>query len=879
LSSTATVTYAAPSVATMQVLSGEGSTKPVQSSASCGSSRERSVAEKGVGFGTAAPPPLRVGGIGSGGAAYRGSYEQLGGFGAGVERHSRRPVEVAARLASAVGGMRKRLEELMLGGTASWSDGQKWGCAAMATFAMLALCGLSTLLLGTAPVGQSSHQAYQYTTPASIWVDAGAKRSRQQLPQAASAAEQLQLLPWAEAELKATKVEAQLTQEERLALLAGGGGNPAVLGYYVGNTVAVPRLGIPALKMQDASAGFRPTNPHEEGTTTCWPSMLTLASTWDEEVVGRVASAIAREFRGKGSNVILGPGVNVHRTARGGRNFEYLSGEDPYLGSRLASAYVRAVQSLGVMATVKHFAFNEQETARRDESSNVDVTTAWELYYPPFEAALKAGAGAVMCAYNRVNGVYSCENEDLLRRDLKGTMGFAGFVMSDWTATHSTRAVVKGLDLEMPTPDFFRSERLKTLGSKDQEALHEAARRILTSIYHLRLDEHKGCELPCVEERKSNQRTEAHLELAAQAAAAGVVLLKNDGVLPLGSGHVNVRRLAVVGPAAAAADNPDTWQGSPYAGGGSGHVVAPEVSSPLRAIRTRADRAGISVVVPNASASAADPRAAAEAATRADVVVVVASATAAEGADRATLTLDQSADAIIFAVSKVRPTVVLLQVPGAVLTPWRGSAAAVACLFLGGEQTGRAWASLLFGDAEPRGRLPLAMPASDADTIVPIPPQGPTDLDLDYKERLFTSYRNPSLRAAFPFGHGLAFTRFSFGEPRSWSDGCLAAACVRLTVSNVGQRRGSEVAQAYVSLGQGKPKLALRGFRRTRELSPGEEEELLFSFTARDLSTYNAQAGRWQQKEHADVHVGPSSGDIRHVLRVQAARLMPVAAA
>jgi len=646
-------------------------------------------------------------------------------------------------------------------------------------------------------------------------------------------------------------VEPKLTEKERLGLLRGGGF--LTVNYFVGITEAIPRLGVPALKMQDSSNGFRPTAPGEYGSSTSWPSSLCLASGWDEGFVETVARAMAREFKGKGANVLLGPGVNVHRTPYGGRNFEYLSGEDPHLGARLASSFVKAVQSEGVMAVVKHFAFNEQETARGSENSIVGERTAWELYYPPFEAAVNAGVGAAMCAYNKVNGSYSCGNPELLNGHLKQSMGFPGFVMSDWGASHSPLAIEGGLDMEMPKPKHFKKKKLANVS---MAAVNEAVRRILASVYHLRLDEHPGCELPCIAERKSNQRTGAHVELAREGATRGVILLKNDGLLPLSSS--SVRTLAILGMAADAKDTMNTWgPGSYYSGGGSGHVASPHVVTPQRGIQERAERAGIRVLLaaelPPANGTPAVPNV-----SGADAVIIVAATTATESKDRVSLALDAGADELIAAVARERPTIVLLEAPGAVLTPWRSEAAAVACLFLGGEQTGRGWAAVLFGDAEPSGRLPIMLPAADS----PRPEAG----DVRYSEGLFTSYRALAPQAAFPFGHGLSYTRFDWAKPRQPAD-CSAAACLRVVITNVGARAGSEVVQAYLQFNprlKG-PRLSLRGFRRTRLLQPGEHEEVELAFTARDMSTYVRSLG-WQQQAWAVVHLGASSGDIRHLM-------------
>jgi len=672
------------------------------------------------------------------------------------------------------------------------------------------------------------------------------------------------LRSWKDAWAKAREVEQNLTSEERVGLLHGGG---FLVDAWVGFVKAVPRLGIPALRLQDSSAGFRPTGPDEFGTTTSWPSSLCLAASWNEDLVSHVATAIGREFRGKGANVILGPGINVHRTPYGGRNFEYLSGEDPYLGSRLAAAYVKAVQAQGVMAVAKHFAFNEQETERTSMNSEVGEHVAWALYYPPFQAAIDAGVGAIMCSYNKVNGTHACSNERLLHGDLKGAMGFNGFVMSDWYATHHSAAVENGLDMEQPDPKHFN---YKKFADTDPEPVSQAARRVLASIYRLRLDEQPGCELPCKSERRTSQRTPEHLALAGAAAAAGVVLLKNDGILPLRAGHIS--KVAIIGAAADAHDTLNTWgTGSPYSGGGSGHVAAPKVSTPLKALQERAAAAGIHTLNDDSDLDLANRSQVLMFVEQADVIIIVAATTSTEDKDRSTLSLDDGVDELIEEVSKQRPTIVLIEAPGAVLTPWRDKTFAIACMFLGGEKTGSAWARVLFGDVEPSGRLPIALPARDTDEIRPAVGSVP------YSEGLMTSYRSPSHRPAFPFGHGLTYTTFSFGKPTQSLDNCPKAACIHISVSNVGKRAGSEVVQAYLQFDPKlkEPRMVLRGFRRTSLLQPGESEKVRIILSHHDLSTYIVGQG-WRPQEWAVAHIGASSGDIRRVLPVRAALPIPL---
>ena len=259
--------------------------------------------------------------------------------------------------------------------------------------------------------------------------------------------------PWwrkhgADAAAAARNLSAQLTVAERLRLIQGVGwsGWELLPDFYVGSMYAIPRLGIPSIKMQDAGQGFRTIGARNVGRVTAWPCLLAVAATWDTQLTRRFAAALGAEFKAKGANVILGPSVNVHHVARNGRNAEYLSGEDPALGAALATAYVQGVQSAGVAATAKHFVLNSQETHRNSESSDVSDRALWEVYYPPFEAAVRAGAAAFMCSYNRVNGTHACGDAHILIDHLRDSMGFDGFVMSDWWAIHDVDAAKNGVD-------------------------------------------------------------------------------------------------------------------------------------------------------------------------------------------------------------------------------------------------------------------------------------------------------------------------------------------------------------------------------------------------------------------------------------------------
>ena len=527
-------------------------------------------------------------------------------------------------------------------------------------------------------------------------------------------------LSWQSARAEAQALAREMTAAEKASLMLGIGWSDGVLTkwHYVGNIPPVARLGVPPLNMMDAAGGFRTYWTELVGTVTCWPSLLSLAASWDPELVRQFAAALGAEFRGKGANAILGPSVNVHRVARNGRNFEYLSGEDPYLGSQLVPAYVQGVQGAGVMAVTKHFALNQQETHRNSASSVVDDATKWQLYYPPFEAAVRAGTSGVMCSYNRVNGTYACGDAVGISRDLKGAMGFQGFVQSDWDATHST-SVAAGLDQEMPMTYDYREAGIlagrhyfdgKNLGALSGAAVDEAATRILTPVARLRLLNRSYCAAPCEAALRANVTSAAHAALARAAAAAGIVLLQNDGVLPLAAPRV--RAIAIIGAAAdarvydpaGASQGQGGWhQGDYYSGGGSGHVTAgAAVVSPLRGIAARARAAGMAVHLSPTN----DVSAAVALARTVDVAIVVGGATSGESVDRPNLSLDHGGDALIAAVAAAAPkTVALVAAPGAFLTPWRGAVAAAAVLFLGGQESGNAWADVLFGDVPPTGRL------------------------------------------------------------------------------------------------------------------------------------------------------------------------------
>lgn len=373
---------------------------------------------------------------------------------------------------------------------------------------------------------------------------------------------------------RAKALLANLTSAEKVSLLHG------VSGPYVGQTGAIPRVGIPPLLLNDGPQGFRGT----AGTSTQWPSGMTVGTSWDRELMHEWGVAMGQEFRGKGANVFLGPGVNVARVPRNGRTFEYISGEDPHVGSQLVAPLIHGVQSQNLIATVKHYVGNNEETNRGVVSANVDERTRAEIYAPPFEAAVQAGTLALMCSYNRVNDQWACENEVTLRQELLGRFQFEGVVMSDWFATHSTAtALNNGLGLEMPGALYLSNASVPAAiaaGKVTQATVDDKVLRLLTAMFTIGM-----FDAPPSGSLSANVTSVAHNQLARKLAAQSTVLLKNaDAALPLDLAKRPNLSIAVIGAAA----HSNVVSG----GGGSGGVTPAYTITPLDGIAARMEAGG-----------------------------------------------------------------------------------------------------------------------------------------------------------------------------------------------------------------------------------------------------------------------------------------------
>lgn len=408
------------------------------------------------------------------------------------------------------------------------------------------------------------------------------------------------------------------------------------------------------------------------------------------------AQAMASEFKAKGANVALSPGIGIARVANAGRNFEYLCGEDPILGAGLVGSVVTGIQDTGVIANAKHWVNNEIEDERMKVSANVNERVRYELYYPPFQAAIDAGVLSVMCAYNRVNNVHACENNETLSQ-LKDNMGFQGWVMSDWTATHSTVNSVKaGLDQEMPLGIYYSENHLEDAlnsGEIDIAQINNSVQRILTSMYAIGL-----FDTPAGGDPMANVTSDAHNKLAREIAATSTVLAKNSGdLLPLSKDSLG-ECIAVFGDE------------TTISGGGSGHVNPAYIISPAQGIANALVGTNTDVIY-NAGT---DPNEVLALAQKCTFAVVVVATTSSEGSDRADLSLGNEQDVLVTTVLAANPrTIVSVRSPGAVLMPWAAQVPAILLSWLPGQEAGNGLADVLFGAVNPSARSPVTMPNKD----------------------------------------------------------------------------------------------------------------------------------------------------------------------
>jgi beta-glucosidase len=663
----------------------------------------------------------------------------------------------------------------------------------------------------------------------------------------------------------------QMTLDEKVALvhgfdtwtytapplwLGGGGGVPGI-----------PRLGIPDLQMTDGRSGVANTGGRGRYATAL-PAALAAAASWDTKLAYGYGALLGKEVRDLGFNVSLGGTANIIREPRNGRNFECW-GEDPILIGRMLGRALRGTQDQGVIGNINRYAVNDQEMARFTINAVIDKRSMQESDLLAFEIAIKeSDVGTVMCAYNRVNGDFACENSYLLTDVLKKAWDYKGWVMSDWGATHSTaKAALAGFDQEEPGGVYFAAPLKAAVEKGDVPAarLDDMVHRILRTEFAYRVFDNPPVARPV------NPFTGA--EVAQRVAEQGIVLLKNgSGQLPLKAS--GIKSIAVIGGHADAgvlsgggSDQIDAAGGNAVpppspetarASGGSGTPPAVwHPSSPLKAIRAKAPNAKVDYD------AGTDFAAAARLAAASDVSIVFVHQHTTEGRDVPNLSLPDNQDQLVNQVTTANPhTIVVLETGGPVLMPWIDNVSAVLEAWFPGIRGGEAIANILFGDVNPSAKLPVTFPKAEADLPHPTLPQA-SDVatEINYIEGLKVGYKwfdAEGKEPLFPFGFGLSYTTFSYSGLKVTPGNEVQVSC---KVTNTGRHAGAEIAQVYVSLPNtaGEPPKRLVAWDKI-QLGPGETKAVTLRLDPHYLSIFNVTKNDWELAlGEYKVYVGASS--------------------
>ncbi|KAL0264681.1 hypothetical protein SLS55_000632 [Diplodia seriata] len=702
---------------------------------------------------------------------------------------------------------------------------------------------------------------------------------------------------WDAAYVKSEAALAQLTQDEKVGIVTGVGWQN---GPCVGNTSPVPKIGYPSLCMQDGPLGIR----FAQGVTA-FPAGVHVASTWDKKLLHERGVAMGAEAKGLGVNVQLGPGSGaLGKIPEAGRNWEGFS-PDPYLAGIAMQETIIGMQSSGVQACAKHYIANEQELNRNTISSNLDDRTMHELYLWPFADAVNANVASVMCSYNKLDDVWACENDHILNGLLKDELAFRGYVMSDWNAQHSTvLSANSGLDMTMPGDDFtgggiYWGPNLTAAiaaGEVLQERLDDMVKRILAAWYLTGQDTgyppvlfsswNGGAGGPDVQAD--------HKNVARAVARDGIVLLKNEnGTLPL-RGNAAPASLAIIGQSAIVnPEGPNACEdracntGHLAMGWGSGTAQFPYLVAPLDAIQPRAEAAGTTLVL-----SATDDQAsAASAAAAAEMAVVFITADSGEeyltvegnAGDRVNLDPWHDGNGLVAAAASAgKPVIVVANSVGPlILESILGHANVVALVWAGiaGQESGNGLVDVLYGDANPNGKLPYTIAKAAADYGTRLV----TALEDGFEEGLYIDYRHfdkAEIEPRYEFGFGLSYTNFTYSElvvgdggggshygPSGTTDLYAPLATVTATITNSGGVDGAEVAQLYLSLpassGVDAPVRQLRGFEKIG-LAAGESGSVEFVIRRKDASYWDVTSQQWVLPSgRRTVAVGASSRDLR----------------
>ena len=655
---------------------------------------------------------------------------------------------------------------------------------------------------------------------------------------------------------KARDLVSQMTIEEKASLMSG-------LNFWY--LKSIERLGLPSIMVTDGPHGLRKQSDQADHLginrsvpAVCFPTSAATACSFDRDMLKRIGVAIGEECRQEDVAVILGPGVNIKRSPLCGRNFEYFS-EDPYLSGELATALVHGIQSQNVGVSVKHYAFNNQETRRLTSDSVLDERTAREIYLPAFEKIVKeTDPWTFMCSYNRFEGIYCSEHKKLLIDILRDEWGFDGLVMSDWGAVNERdKGVAAGLDLQMPADSGANDEivvKSVQSGKISMSDLDTAAANVVELILKAQTREHM------------NYDVEAHRTLAAQAAAESTVLLKNDeNVMPMPEGA----RFAVIG---AFAKTPR------HQGAGSSKIEPIKLDSVCDCLKDigaefdYADGYTLESDIPDE----AQITEAIKATEGKDYVFVVAGLPApyeSEGFDRDSMKMPESHNKLIERLADAGPAkniVVFLLGGSPMEVVWKDKVKGILMCYLGGETVGKAIAGMITGGLAPCGRLAESWPFTSEDNPSSVYFPG-YQRTVEYRESIYVGYRyydTAEKDVCYPFGYGLSYTTFEHSEPKAdkTSIDDTETVTVTLDIKNTGSTAGSEVVQLYVAHKDPtifKADQELKGFEKVK-LAPGESKTISITLDKRAFAYYNTEIADWHvESGEYELRIGASSRDIR----------------
>ena len=645
---------------------------------------------------------------------------------------------------------------------------------------------------------------------------------------------------------RAAALVAQMTLEEKCDYIGGSKD-----GFYIR---PIERLGIPLIRMADGPQGVR-----NNTKSTLFACGVAAAASWNEDVVYEMGVALGQDSRARGVHILLGPGVNIYRSPLCGRNFEYM-GEDPILAGNTAAQYIKGVQSQGVMATVKHFALNNQEFNRHHVSSDADERTMYEIYFPAFKAAVDAGVASVMSSYNLVNNVHAAENKWLLTDVLRNEWGFQGFVMSDWTSTYSTLGCVRsGLDLEMPQGFCMNYETIKPLietGVIREKDIDTKVENILSSMIAYGFLDRPQLDTTIKEDNPYSR------EVAYKLSCESAVLLKNSGALPLRKGG----KIALMGPRADIIP----------CGGGSGSVDPLYSISLYEGMKQLGEDFPVDLIAEDYKSKAKELQAA-------DVVVVSVGfdkQTEKEDHDRTFSLPDGQDEMIEFALANNDNVVVVIYAGGGVdMSRWQDKVSAIVMGWYPGQEGGLAIARMLAGEFSPSGRLPLTIEARVEDNPTytnyyvenPLTKRGHSTLNVTYGEGVFVGYRGyekNGVQPAYSFGHGLTYTTFEYSDiaVKPSQNGYD----VTFTLSNTGQYDAAEVAQVYVGEVNPtvlRPSKELKAYKKVF-VKAGESVQVDVHLPKSAFAFYDVDSHDWKVNPgEFNIMVGASSSDIRLMIK------------